>query len=113
MTRPAKLGTAMAKEFIEERDGSFYLLGSRVPLAHVVREFQLGESPEAIRAHFPALTLEQVYGAIAFYLGHQEHASRDAADREREEDEFAKIHSLPPELKRKLEHARTHLLPRR
>lgn len=30
-----------------------------------------GESPETTRDNFPTLTLEQVYGAIAFYLGHQ------------------------------------------
>ena len=54
----------MPKEFVERRHGSFYLIGSRVPLAHVVREFQLGESPEAIRSHYPALSLEYVYGAV-------------------------------------------------
>ena len=58
----------MSKEFVERRDDSFYLIGSRVPLAHIVREFQRGESAEAIRSHYPALSLEQVYGAIAFYL---------------------------------------------
>src|ERR1035438_3634716 len=38
-------GRLMSKEFVERRDGSFYLIGSRVPLAHIVREFQRGESP--------------------------------------------------------------------
>jgi uncharacterized protein (DUF433 family) len=42
-----------------------------VPLAFIVREFRDGQSPEAIRAAFPTLTLQQVYGAITFYLGHQ------------------------------------------
>src|ERR1035441_5771197 len=65
-------GRLMSKEFVERRDGSFYLIGSRVPLAHIVREFQRGESPEALRSHYPALSLEQVYGAITFYLGSQE-----------------------------------------
>jgi len=37
----------MAKEFIERRHDSFYLIGSRVPLAHIVRQFQNGEPPEA------------------------------------------------------------------
>ena len=59
----------MNREFVERRDGSLYLTGSRVPLAHLVREFQHGELPEAIRSHYPTLTLEQVYGAITFYLG--------------------------------------------
>jgi hypothetical protein len=41
----------MSKEFIERRDESLYVAGSRVPLAHIVREFQDGESPEAIQSH--------------------------------------------------------------
>jgi uncharacterized protein (DUF433 family) len=54
----------MNKNFVECRDGSFYLIGSRVPLAHLVRESQQGEPSEAIRSHYPTLSLEQVYGAI-------------------------------------------------
>jgi hypothetical protein len=89
----------MSKEFVERRDESFYLMGSRVPLAHIVREFQGGESPEAIRSHYPALSLEQVYGAITFYLGSQEEVERDSAERERDEDAFAASHPTPPEVK--------------
>jgi hypothetical protein len=39
----------MNQDFVENRDGSFYLAGSRVPLDLIVREFQHGEPPEAIR----------------------------------------------------------------
>ena len=85
----------MSKEFVERRDGSFYLIGSRVPLAHVVREFQRGESPEAIRSHYPSLSLEQVYGAITFYLGSHEAVEDDMAQREREEDAFTEAHPAP------------------
>jgi len=42
------------------------------------------EAPETTRQSFPSLTLEQVYGAIAFYLGHQ--ADVDANIREGEEE---------------------------
>jgi uncharacterized protein (DUF433 family) len=103
----------MSKEFVERRNGSFYLTGSRVPLALIVREFQNGEPPEAIRTHFPTLNLEQVYGAITFYLGNKEEAEKDMADRERAEEEFSKTHPAPPELKQKLERAREHVLSRR
>ena len=34
----------MSKEFVELRHESFYLIGSRVPLAHIVRQFQNAES---------------------------------------------------------------------
>jgi uncharacterized protein (DUF433 family) len=103
----------VSKEFVERRNASFYLTGTRVPLAHLVREFQLGESPEAIRSHYPSLNLEQVYGAITFYLGNQAEVERDIHEREREEDEFDKAHPFPPHLKEKLERARQELLARK
>ena len=103
----------MDRGFVERREGSFYLIGSRVPLGHLVREYQRGESPEAIRSHYPTLSLEQVYGAITFYLGHTGEAENDIAERERLEDEFIKAHPAPPHLKEKLERARQQLLTRR
>jgi uncharacterized protein (DUF433 family) len=66
---------AMAKEYIEQREGAYYLGGSRVSLDSVVYAFLRGETPEGIAESFPALMLEQVYGAIAFYL-----ANRDRID---------------------------------
>lgn len=103
----------MSKEFVERRDESFYVIGSRVPLAHIVREFQRGESPEAIRSHYPALSLEQVYGAITFYLGSQEEVEGDIAEREREEDAFAASHPTPPDVKTRFERLRQQTSSRR
>jgi uncharacterized protein (DUF433 family) len=103
----------MSKEFIERRDGSFYLIGSRMPLAHIVREFQRGESAEAIRSHYPALSLEQVYGAITFYLGNKEDVEADIAEREREEDAFTDAHPTPPEIKKTFERVRQQTVSRR
>src|SRR6266699_2341498 len=96
----------MSRELVERRDGSFYLISSRVPLAHLVREFQQGESPEAIRSHYPALSLEQVYGAITFYLGSREEVEGDIAEREREEDAFTDAHPTPSEIKKTFERMR-------
>lgn len=103
----------MSKQFVERRDGSLYIIESRVPLAVVVREFQNGESPEAIRSHFPTLSLEQVYGAIAFYLGNEDEVVIDLQRRERTEGEFAGAHPAPPELKQKLDTARRQAMARR
>jgi uncharacterized protein (DUF433 family) len=84
------------RDFVERRDQSFYVVGSRVPLACIVREFQEGQSPEAIRSAFPTLSLEQVYGAITFYLGHRSEVDEDLAARGREEDAFSeRIRLLP------------------
>ena len=103
----------MTKEFVERRDGSLYLTGSRVPLAHLVREFQHGESPEAIRSHYPTLSLEQVYGALTFYLGNQDQVEQDIAEREREEDAFSAAHPAPAKIKEKFQRMRQQVPSRR
>jgi uncharacterized protein (DUF433 family) len=41
---------------------------SRISLDSVVYAYWEGKSPEAIAEEFPTLSVEQVYGAIAFYL---------------------------------------------
>src|SRR5260370_28456305 len=58
----------MGKEYVEQRNGAYYVIGTRVSLDSVVYAFLRGESPEGIVESFPALTLEQVFGAVAFYL---------------------------------------------
>lgn len=100
----------MEREFVERRGTGFYLAGSRVPLDFIVREYRDGEPPEAIRSHYPTLNLEQVYGAITFYLGHKDEVERAMAERERAEDAFSASHAAPPHLKEKLERLR-HQLP--
>lgn len=41
---------------------------SRVMLDSVVAGFEQGHSPETIRQQYPSLSLEDVYGAITYYL---------------------------------------------
>ncbi len=61
----------MAKEYIQERNGSYYVAGTRVSLDSIVHAFHRGESPETICQNFELLQLEEVYGAIAYYLANQ------------------------------------------
>jgi uncharacterized protein (DUF433 family) len=61
----------MTSEHIEERQGVYYIPGTRVSLDSVVYAFREGCSPETIREDFAGLTLAHVYGAIAFYLDRQ------------------------------------------
>lgn len=97
------------RPLVERRDDGYYIAGSRVPLAFIVREFQDGQSPEAIRVAFPTLTLEQVYGAITFYLGHKGEVDTEVAARENAEDGFHETEKAPAELKDKLDRARRQL----
>jgi uncharacterized protein (DUF433 family) len=62
----------MAKEYIQEQNGGYWIDGTRVSLDSVVYAFLRGESPEGIVESFPALNLEQVYGALSYYLAHRE-----------------------------------------
>ena len=61
----------MAKEYIEARDGNYYVAGTRISLDSIVHAFRRGESPETICQNFELLRLEEVYGAIAYYLANQ------------------------------------------
>ena len=58
------------------------------------------------------MTLEQVYGAITYYLGHRDEVDRDTAVRERSEDAFTDEQPAPPELKEKLARARRQIQSR-
>jgi len=58
-------------EYIEQRNGGYYVAGTRISLDSVVYSFNAGQSPEAIQEDFPSLKRAQIYGAIAFYLDHQ------------------------------------------
>jgi uncharacterized protein (DUF433 family) len=61
----------MAKEYVEERNGGYYVAGTRVSLDSIVHAFRRGESPETICQNFELLRLEEVYGAVAYYLANQ------------------------------------------
>lgn len=61
----------MAKSYVEERNGAYRVAGTRISLDSVVYAFRDGQTAESIAQSFPLLTLEQVYGAIAFYLANQ------------------------------------------
>jgi len=67
-----KLASIPTKQYIEQRDEEYWLKGTRISLDSVVYSFLNGESPESIAQNFPLLSLEQVYGAIAFYLANRE-----------------------------------------
>jgi uncharacterized protein (DUF433 family) len=62
----------MSKDYVDQVCEGYRVAGTRVSLDSIVYCFWNGDSPETIVQSFPALTLEQVYGAIAYYLGHRE-----------------------------------------
>lgn len=60
-----------AKTYVEYRNDAYWVEGTRISLDSIIYAFRQGLSPESIVQSFPLLTLEQVYGAIAFYLANR------------------------------------------
>ncbi len=61
------------QNYVEERDGGYYIAGTRISLDSIVHAFQNGESPDEILRSFPmAGPLVRIYGAILFYLENKE-----------------------------------------
>ena len=103
----------MATEYIEQREANYFICGSPVSWDSMVYGFLNGESPETIRETFPTVSLEQVYGAIAYYLAHQ--AEVESYLRTKLEDFEKARHSqshVSNALRSRLLNAREHLTRR-
>ena len=96
----------MPKEYVEPRNGGYYVAGTRVSLDSIVQAFQEGMSAETIHGEFDTLTLAQVYGAIAYYLENQFFIDDYRA---RQERRFASLREMaepiPSDLRQRIEAA--------
>jgi hypothetical protein len=61
----------MGTEYVEQREDNYFIRGSRVSLDSVVYGFLERRIPGDHSRQFPHAHSRAVYGAIAFYLGHQ------------------------------------------
>lgn len=80
----------MTDKYVEKLDQIWRIKDTRVALDSVIYQFQEGRSPEAIQDAFPALSLSQIYGAIAFYLDHESEIDEYLAHNESTEEEFSR-----------------------
>ena len=105
----------MVSEHIEQREGVYYVRGTRISLDSIVYAFREGCSPETIREDFDGLTLALVYGAIAFYLDHQAEIDSYLLQRKEQWAELERKGTpASPDLQARLERARRSVsLPRR
>ena len=101
----------MHSEYIEQRDGGYYVAGTRISLDSVVCAFNRGESPEQILEGYPLLgSLARAYGAIAFYLDHKTEIDKYVEESAREFE----VNSIPlseenPALWERLQRARAKM----
>jgi uncharacterized protein (DUF433 family) len=98
----------MEKLYVEKRDGGYWIIGTRVSLDSIVLEFLRGLSAETIAGEcFPTLTLEQVYGTIAFYLANRREIDAYLKQANAEFEALRRAaHDSDPEFSRKLIEAR-------
>ena len=100
----------MHSEYIAERNGGYYIAGTRISLDSVVYAFERGNSPEAIQESFPVLKRSQIYGAIAFYLDHQAEVQRYLENEERRiQESTIPLSEANPELWNRLLRAKEEL----
>ena len=77
------LGRSMQKEYVRIVEGVYCIGDTRVSLDSLVYLFREGMSAESMVESYPALTLEQVHGALAFYLGNQKEIDAYIAEGQR------------------------------
>ena len=101
----------MHSEYVEQRDGGYYVAGVRISLDSIVYAFNRGESPERILEEFPLLDrVSRVYGAIAFYLDHRAEIDKYLEVSEREfEGSAIPLEQANPALWEKIQRARAKM----
>ncbi len=97
----------MATDNIEERNGGYYIAGTRISLDSVVYSLQRGNSPQEIQKEYPLLSLAQINEAVGYYLEHMEAVNRYLEKKQREIEESAiPLSEVNPDLWTRLERAR-------
>ena len=102
------------QDYVEEREGGYYVAGTRIALDSLIHLFQNGASPETILRSFPLIgSLERVYGAITFYLANKERVEAYLQEQNRLWGEAEAWQSpLPASLAEKLRRAKEEVGPR-
>ena len=94
-------------QYVEVRNGGYYIAGTRIGLDVIVQEFQQGQSPEGILQHYPSIgSLAKVYGAIAFILEYPKAIEAYLKAQDRLWEELKRRHPLPPGMVERFHRAR-------
>ena len=97
----------MSKEYVRRVEGAYRVGDTRVSLDSLVYLFREGMSAESMVESYPALTLEQMHGALAFYLANQKEVDAYLAEGQRTaESQHQQSRRTNAELIAKLQRAR-------
>jgi uncharacterized protein (DUF433 family) len=96
-----------ANEYVEVRNGAYYIAGTRIGLDVVAGEFQAGRTAESIFEAYPSIgALEKVYGVFAFLLKHPDAVRGYLKDQERRYEEVKTLNPLPADMAERFERAK-------
>ncbi|MCU1234412.1 MAG: hypothetical protein JWP63_2379 [Candidatus Solibacter sp.] len=97
----------MQKTYVKQVEGTYRIGDTRISLDSIVYLFREGMSVESMVESYPALTLEQVHGALAFYLGNQDEVDAYLAGAQRSaEEQHARSRLTNADLIAKLQRSR-------
>jgi uncharacterized protein (DUF433 family) len=104
----------LANEYVDVRDGGYYVAGTRIGLDVVYYSLQRGRSAEATLEAFPLIgSLPRVRGAIAFIDAHPQEVQVYLEEQEKRYEEFTRQHPLPHDLVERFERGQAELLEKR
>jgi len=100
-------------EYVEVRNGGYYVAGTRIGLDVLIFDFRRGRSAEDIFEAYPSLgSLAKVYGAITFILEHPSEVEAYLKEQDRIFDEIKAQYPLPQEMIDRFERAKREASPR-
>lgn len=102
-----------ANEYVEVRNGGYYVAGTRIGLDVLVYDFRRGRSAEAIFEAYPAVgSLAKVFGAITFILEHPDEVEAYLTDQDRLLEELKAQYPMPQDMVDRFERAKKEAPPR-
>jgi uncharacterized protein (DUF433 family) len=100
-------------QYVEIRNGAYYVAGTRIGLDIVVSEFRRGRTADAIFDAYPSTgSLAKVYGAITFILEHPKEIEAYLEEQDRRFEEIKTRYPLTPDMIERFERGRRDLLAR-
>lgn len=102
--------TMPMNDYVEGRNGGYYVAGKRIGLDVVVYDFRNGSSAEAIFDAYPSIgSLAKAYGAIAFILEHPKEVAAYLQEQDRRYEEIKARYPLTPGMIERFERGRRDL----
>src|SRR5437016_5891318 len=99
MGKEPNLAMMPINQYVEVRNGCYYMARTRIGLDVVTYEFRDGRSPEEILEAYPSIrSLAKLYGAITFILEHPEEINSYLKEQDERWEEFKTRNPLAPDM---------------